>query len=399
MTIVRIASMLILIAFAATNQTAQEVNKRASDAIKELENQDRQAVPSKFSDLGRQLLSNYVGKHGLRLAIGDFPTIDGKLTNMSLYIAEELNTQLTKSRKFQVIEQEMVKAAFKEMKRDPSVPIDQSSLFDLGSKLYAEAFVFGTITDLGKSVEINVRIVATELGSTLSSGSIEIAADQMTDRLLGKEKKVVEQAPPPKPDTVVVYREKVVEKAVPVPVYVEKPKEETPQPQPAPVPEVFFKEDFSSYEIGDRLNEWGNNVVVLQGKDRRKYISSQMQGKHAVSRKVEFPDNFSFQFEFLQGGFDIDFVLVDGKGDEFKVRLRQNFGNRVQLPGTVEKKTGEKELNTFKLVKSSFTYKAYINGDFMVSGEYRDYSKFVEFRMEIPEGRYFTEFVGRRAKN
>lgn len=341
-----------------------------------------QSVKIDISKLGMQLTKNLKSNQVIRVAICDFPMLDGKLTEFNGYIQQELNTQLAKSNRIEVVEQELVKSALNEINYDRSKPIDQSVIFDIGAKIFASALVFGSITDLGGSIKINARVVATEMGTVISSGSIEISANSTTDKLLGKEKKINEQVV-----SIIevenISKEKMVER------------NEQMKPIENRSSEYFYKEDFSNYAVGDLLITWGKNVVILEGKDKRKYISSQVRGKHQIVQKVDFPTNFNFQFEFLQGGFDIDFVLVDAKGEEFKIKIRQNYGNRVTLPGTVEKKTEEKAINIFKLLKNDKTYKVYINGDFLISSDYPDYSKFVEYKMEIPVGRYFTGFKGK----
>jgi len=343
-----------------------------------------------ISDLAKQLIANYSGKYK-RIAVGDFFTLDGKLTQMSTFISQELNRELSTSNRFEVVEQELFESAINERKIERTKAISDNDLFKLGAQLYAEAIVFGTISDLGRTIKINARLVATEMGTTLSSAAIELNANAMTDKLLEKEQK--KEEPLVKRDTVIQYRdrEKIEEKT-----YEEKTNEEATKQTTS---EYFYQEDFSRFTVGDPLPAWGNNVVVLEGKDKRKYISSQMEGKQLVSQNIQFSENFSFQFEYLNGRLDIEVIFIDGKEDEFKIKLKSNWGNeRVQLPGSVEKSTGEKPVNTFKLVKNDKTYKVYINGDFLVSGEYANYSKFVKLKMEIPEGKYFTSFLVKEIK-
>jgi len=167
------------------------------------------------------------------------------------------------------------------------------------------------------------------------------------------------------------------------------------QISPSEDAEIFFQDNFSKYNNGDPVPDWGHNVIVIERNDHKKYLTSQAGGVHPVSQQIKFPENFTFQFEYLKGGFNNEIVLIDNKDQQLTISLKQSYENTVGFPNTVRKSAGLKEINEFRLVKNGSTYKAYINGEFLLTYDDNKFKDFIMFKMQIPEGRYFTNFIGK----
>jgi hypothetical protein len=163
---------------------------------------------------------------------------------------------------------------------------------------------------------------------------------------------------------------------------------------------IFFHEDFSNHELGDPLVSWGPDVIVLQGKDSRKSISSQIAGSHVVTQTVIFPENFTFEFDFTIGKkMKTVLSLIDNKGDELNIPLRSEANwpqVYASLPGVKEANIHTKKPNSLKLIKNLKTYKLYINGSYLLTGTYEDFSSFVRFRISVDRDLFLANFIGRK---
>jgi hypothetical protein len=63
--------------------------------------------------------------------------------------------------------------------------VDPNSAKEIGKLLSVEAIATGTITDLGATIKINARLIATDTGSIFSTASVEITKDETIRRLMG----------------------------------------------------------------------------------------------------------------------------------------------------------------------------------------------------------------------
>lgn len=346
------------------------------------------------------------------LAILGFPTVKGEHTELGNYIAKKFNNSFSKNELVKPIEQDMVNLAVTEKYKDYNEIQDYNHLNQFSEKIFQKSgivpqiYLWGKIEDLDEKIIISAKLVDAKTTRTITGLSTEVKPSALTDRLLGKpvshpaEDEIVRET-----DTVViekekivevpVVQEKIVEKIIEVPVdrSEELPEQTYLQPED---PEVFYHNDFSNYNNGDYAPEWGANVLVIERNDHRKYLTSQVKGSHTVSQKINFPENFSFQFEYLRGRFETEVVLIDSNDQQLRFLLKQFSNNFVVFPNMTEKSTGVKETNEFRLVKNGSTYKVYMNGEYMLSYDDPKFKDFKLFKIRIPESRYFTNFLGKQ---
>lgn len=346
------------------------------------------------------------------VAIGNFPIQKNKITDMSYYLAKKIYFNISNRGKFSAIEQDKVNYALDKTERDYESFIDYNYLAKLGENIFKvtglapQLYIFGSLTDLNDKILVKCKLISAGTAKTISETETEITATAFTDKLLGKKvthKSEIESTN--RIDTVIVEREKIVEvpviqekiieKIVEVPVVVEDI-DDVEKINPDNDQEIFFQEDFSKYGNGDPVSEWGENLIAIERNDHRKYLTSQVRGVHSASKKINFPNNFSFQFEYLKGDFSSEIILIDSEDQQLRIILNQYYKSSVVFPNTVEKSTKTKDINEFRLVKNGNTYKAYINGDFLLSYVDKKFKDFIMFKMKIPEGRYFTNFIGKR---
>ena len=105
--------------------------------------------------------------------------------NFGKYIAEELITRLYRTKKFYVIERQLLNKVLEEHKLTSTGLIDENSAKELGKILGVDAIASGTITELTNSVKVNSRLFSTETGSIFAVASSEIPKSSDVRKLLG----------------------------------------------------------------------------------------------------------------------------------------------------------------------------------------------------------------------
>lgn len=170
----------------------------------------------------------------------------------------------------------------------------------------------------------------------------------------------------------------------------------------------FFAESFEGLAQGDPIATWGKNLFVAKGPGDRLYLSAQTPGLHSAVRQLEFPDDFSFEFDWtrfqdarLGRGAPysrIRFELLDKSGDWVSIECG---ADGARLPGQPLAEIKARNLNTFRLEKRGSLFKLYNNGEFVQSAVLDIDGPFRGFRLSVPvskegTGQMFTRFLGER---
>ncbi|HEX3048702.1 MAG TPA: FlgO family outer membrane protein [Bacillota bacterium] len=164
----RLFLLLILIAMFATPVSASELDK-------------------KMDDLTAQISADIISNGQTTIAVMEFSDIQGCRSALGKFIAEELTTRLFKTRKFVVVERELLNKVLQEHQLNLAGFIEPNSAQELGRLLGATAIVTGTITDLGKTIKINARLIATETGAIFSVAAVEITKNEALEKLAGEQ--------------------------------------------------------------------------------------------------------------------------------------------------------------------------------------------------------------------
>jgi TolB-like protein len=114
----------------------------------------------------------------------EFVNLKGTVTDFGRFIAEELITHLYQTGKFKVIERQLLNQVITEQKLTLTGIIDQTSAQRLGKLLGVDAIASGTVTDLGKSLRVNARLINTGTGEIFAVASTEIFKDESVAALL-----------------------------------------------------------------------------------------------------------------------------------------------------------------------------------------------------------------------
>ena len=327
-------------------------------------------------DLTRQLQQ----KTPLVLVLDKVELLDNEhpAEKLSEYFRETLHTHLSNSKALRPLPLE---ATDKIIVKLGKAKRDYAFFSELGLLIFKEmndtpgGFLSCRIKNFDTKLKFELLVQDMQSMKEIATLVLEYPADPQTDALLGIVREV-SKVSAPKEET--IYQE------------------EAEQPEPtAPVSSstnVFF-EDFSSYKEGDSVSGWGKGLYVYRDKVGKKYLSSQIKGSHKASQSFPFPASFALQFDFLKSEGEFTMTLIDTNQQEVNVRVVKSWSDYiVRISGTVEKKTPVQDLNTLRITRSGSTLKLYLNGKFMVSGDYSDFRGVSSFTLDMQEGQKFTDF-------
>jgi TolB-like protein len=116
-----------------------------------------------------------------KIAVVDFTDLDGSVTELGRFLAEEFSTALAGTGKgFIVVDRIHLKTLLKEHKLSSTGLIDQNTIRQLGKIAGVDALITGSLTPLGESVRINVKVLDIETAAVIEANRGNIA---MTDAI------------------------------------------------------------------------------------------------------------------------------------------------------------------------------------------------------------------------
>jgi TolB-like protein len=142
-------------------------------------------LDQRMGELSKQISDGLTENQKQTIAVIEFVDLEGRTTNFGRFVAEELITRLYQTNKFKVIERQLLNKVVTEQKLSLTGMIDQTSAQKLGKLLGVDAIASGTVTDLGKSVRINARLISTGTGEVFAVAATEIAKDDSVTALMG----------------------------------------------------------------------------------------------------------------------------------------------------------------------------------------------------------------------
>jgi TolB-like protein len=143
-----------------------------------------QTLEQGLNSLAKQIGSGMTGGNKQKIAVIEFTNLDGKVSQLEKFVSEELITRLFMTKKFNVVERQLLDKITEEYKLSLSGLIDEATAQQLGKLLGVEAICSGTITDLGTAVKINARLISAETGSIFAVASAEITKDETVKTLM-----------------------------------------------------------------------------------------------------------------------------------------------------------------------------------------------------------------------
>jgi len=141
-------------------------------------------LDTRLAELVRQISASLTEENKAKIAVIEFSDLNGKVTEFGKFLSEELITRLFMTKKFEVVERQLLVKVLEEHKLNMTGVVDPTSAKELGKILGVDAIASGTITDLGTSVKLNARLIATETGKIFAVASVEIVKDEKIRKLM-----------------------------------------------------------------------------------------------------------------------------------------------------------------------------------------------------------------------
>ena len=146
-----------------------------------------QTLDQKVSELSKQISDGLTENQKRTIAVVEFVDLKGNVTDFGRFLAEELITRLYQTKKFKVIERQLLNKVVTEQKLSLTGMIDQSSAQKLGRLLGVDAIASGTVTDLGKTLRVNARLINTGTAEIFAVAAVEVQKDESVMKLIGAE--------------------------------------------------------------------------------------------------------------------------------------------------------------------------------------------------------------------
>ncbi|HMG75025.1 MAG TPA: FlgO family outer membrane protein [Pyrinomonadaceae bacterium] len=147
--------------------------------------QSNDTLEQRLDSLARKISDNLTENQKHTIAVVEFSDLKGNVTNFGRFLSEELITRLYLTKKFKVIERQQLNKIIAEQKLSLTGVVDPASAQKLGRVLGVDSIVFGSVSDLVKTLRINARLIGTETGEVFAAASIEILKDEAVSSLMG----------------------------------------------------------------------------------------------------------------------------------------------------------------------------------------------------------------------
>jgi TolB-like protein len=122
------------------------------------------------------------------IAVVDFNDLQGNITELGRFLAEEFSTALVSSGKgFEVVDRTHLKSILAEHKLSTTGLIDPQTARKLGQIVGVEAIITGTITPFGDSVRLSVKVLVTDTAKVITASTGNIPKTKAIEELLSRE--------------------------------------------------------------------------------------------------------------------------------------------------------------------------------------------------------------------
>ena len=176
-------SFLVLFFIISCNSSLSQVKGPEKPIVEAPKKVD---INTAISKLSQQISSTMLEQNKRKVAVMNFPLLTGEMTELGLYLADKLTNSLFQYRdKFEVVERARLESVLKEMELGATGIIDDKTAQSIGKVIGADAIVIGTITNLGKEVDVNARMLGTEKAVVLAVASSLLEKDDTIIRLVG----------------------------------------------------------------------------------------------------------------------------------------------------------------------------------------------------------------------
>ncbi|MBU2496368.1 MAG: CsgG/HfaB family protein [Candidatus Omnitrophica bacterium] len=122
------------------------------------------------------------------IAVVDFTDLQGNITELGRFLAEELSSELVSAGKaFEVVDRMHLRTILSEHKLSLTGLMDPKTVKKLGQISGVDAILIGTVTPFGESIRLSVKVLATDTAKIIGSSRGNIPKTQAIEELLARE--------------------------------------------------------------------------------------------------------------------------------------------------------------------------------------------------------------------
>lgn len=352
-------------------------------------------LEQKIEDISLQISQSMIDHKKSKIVVMELPDLSGKITNFSKFLYEELVTHLMTNKNFETIEKNLYVNSFAEYEDSSTAPQVTADLSkEIGKVLGADAIAFGTISDLGTSVNVNIRIITPETAIPFAVATAKITSDITVRSLLEITPERYVGSKQPSEDagellqTPADVSDESRDKVLTSEDEGEPLKKQTITKAKTRVRRikksrrVFFTEDFSACAVGETLPKWGKGIVVTESLGK-KGITSKISGENTITQQVDFPEDFKFGFNIKGTSWTWGtLTFYNSQEDYFKMslRIKDNY-LYVKFPDKAETKVScnADEYNKFFLIKKGNDCQVYLNDIGIINASFENKARFTHF--------------------
>lgn len=332
-------------------------------------------LKNKIEDLAQQITQSMVEYKKKKLVIMELPNLSGEVTNFGKFLYEELVSRLMMYKYFDVVEKKLYDNILTESDRD-TVSLTSDLSKEIGRVLGADAVAYGTVSNLGTSVDINIRLITPETAIPFAVARAEITSDTTVKLLLETPEKNTAST---QTSSMVTFmdEDKPMQRRHAV-------KSRTRISRLRKSKRIFFGEDFSKYSVGELVSNWGEGIAVTESQGK-KGITSKVSGENTLIQQINFPDDFHFSFDIKGTSWTWGTIsFYNSLGDRFKMdlRIKDNLFC-VNLTNKAEAKVScnADKYNKVSIIKKGKEYQVYLNDVFVTSDSFENKARFANFSL------------------
>jgi TolB-like protein len=143
------------------------------------------AYEKEINNLSASMAEQIAQTEKKNIAVVDFTDLQGNVTELGRFIAEEFSVSLAGAGKgFEVVDRTHLKSIIAEHKLSAKGIMDPNTSRQLGKIAGIGALITGTITPLGDSVRISVKVLDTETAKIITAKRGSIAKTKAIEELL-----------------------------------------------------------------------------------------------------------------------------------------------------------------------------------------------------------------------
>ncbi len=145
------------------------------------------AYENEINEIAAQMAENIANSGKSCVAVVDFTDLQGNVTELGRFIAEEFSVALLNvGKKFEVVDRGHLRTILKEHKLSSTGLIEPETAQKLGQIVGVEALISGSITPFGDSVRLSTKILDVNTAKMIGANSGNIPKTEAISELLGR---------------------------------------------------------------------------------------------------------------------------------------------------------------------------------------------------------------------